>query len=97
VLAPVTLILVQPATVLAELLDGNGLPDVALAAGVLDEGGRVAEGGEGEGGVGAGVAVGVVAAHCFPFLSFFFVLVRWAWLCCLGRLFCLVSPLLWRV
>jgi hypothetical protein len=59
------LTLIQPAAVLADFLYGNGLPDVALAAGVLDEGGRVAEGGEGEGGVGAGVAVGVVAAHFF--------------------------------
>ncbi len=53
------------ATPLAHFLDGQGLPDVLLPAGVLDEGCWRAEGGEGEGCVFAGVVVGVVAAHLY--------------------------------
>jgi hypothetical protein len=45
----------RPATVLTGLVDGNGLPDLLFAARVLDERGGVAEGGEGEGCVGAPV------------------------------------------
>lgn len=79
------LVLVQALAVLAQLFDGEGLPDVLLAAGVLDQRGRVAEGGEGEGDVLAGVLVGVVAAHPSFFL-FCFVCVRFGLVfCCFGR------------
>jgi hypothetical protein len=57
--------------VLAELVEPDGLPDVPHAARVLDQGGRVAEGGEGEGRVLACVEVGVVAAHISFFLPLF--------------------------
>ena len=73
-LVVVLVLLVQALAVLAQLLDGEGLPDVLLAARVLDQRGRVAEGGEGEGDVLAGVLVGVVAAHVFFFFLFFFSL-----------------------
>jgi len=41
--------LMRSTTVLAGLLDRERRPDVPLATGVLDECGRVAEGGEGQG------------------------------------------------
>jgi hypothetical protein len=43
------------AAVIARFIDVQILPNFALGTGVLDERGRVAEGGKGEGCVGAGV------------------------------------------